>query len=81
MSGAILLDGGFSSMRDRFDWPTAKRMLSPPAFGGISVEAFLSGIPEHTGLARTPEIERSSFRWSGSTDAGGSTHASRARTT
>jgi pimeloyl-ACP methyl ester carboxylesterase len=57
VSGAILLDGGFSSMRDRFDWPTARRVLSPPAFGGISVEAFLAGIPEHTDLARTPEIE------------------------
>ncbi len=57
VSGAILLDGGFSSMRDRFDWRAAKRVLSPPAFGGIPVEAFLSGIPEHTGLARTQEIE------------------------
>ena len=41
VSGAILLDGGFSSMRDRFDWRTAKRVLSPPAFGGIPVEGFL----------------------------------------
>jgi pimeloyl-ACP methyl ester carboxylesterase len=57
VSGAILLDGGFSSMRDRFDWRTAKRVLSPPAFGGIPVEAFVSGIPEQTGLERTPEIE------------------------
>ena len=57
IGGAILLDGGFGSMRDRFDWPTAKRMLSPPAFGGITVETFLAGIPEHTGLERTPEIE------------------------
>jgi pimeloyl-ACP methyl ester carboxylesterase len=57
VSGAILLDGGFSSMRDRFDWRTAKAVLSPPAFGGIPVEAFVAGIPEHTGLARTPEIE------------------------
>jgi pimeloyl-ACP methyl ester carboxylesterase len=57
VSGAILLDGGFSSMRDRFDWRTAKRLLSPPAFGGIPVEAFVAGIPEHTGLARTPEVE------------------------
>jgi pimeloyl-ACP methyl ester carboxylesterase len=57
VSGAILLDGGFSSMRDRFDWRTAKRVLSPPAFGKIQVETFLSGIPEHIGLARTPEIE------------------------
>lgn len=57
VSGAILLDGGFSSMRDRFDWRTAKAVLSPPAFGGIPVEAFVAGIPEHSGLARTPEIE------------------------
>jgi lipase len=57
VSGALLLDGGFSSMRDRFDWRTAKHVLSPPAFGGIPVEAFVAGIPEHTGLARTPEIE------------------------
>jgi pimeloyl-ACP methyl ester carboxylesterase len=32
-------------------------MLSPPAFGDITVETFLDGIPEHTGLERTPEIE------------------------
>jgi pimeloyl-ACP methyl ester carboxylesterase len=57
VSGAMLLDGGFSSMRDRFDWRTAKAVLSPPAFGGIPVEAFVAGIPEHTGLARTPAIE------------------------
>jgi pimeloyl-ACP methyl ester carboxylesterase len=57
VSGAILLDGGFSSMRDRFDWRTAKRLLSPPAFGGIPVESFVAGIPEHTGLERTPEVE------------------------
>ena len=57
VSGAVLLDGGFSSMRDRFDWRTAKAMLSPPAFGGVPVEAFLEGIPEHTGLERTPQIE------------------------
>jgi pimeloyl-ACP methyl ester carboxylesterase len=57
VGGAVLLDGGFGSMRDRFDWPTAKQMLSPPAFGDITVETFLDGIPEHTGLERTPEIE------------------------
>jgi pimeloyl-ACP methyl ester carboxylesterase len=57
VSGAILLDGGFSSMRDRFDWRTAKAVLSPPPFAGIPVGAFVAGIPEHTGLVRTPEIE------------------------
>jgi pimeloyl-ACP methyl ester carboxylesterase len=57
VSGAILVDGGFSSMRDRFDWRTAKAMLSPPPFGGIPVEAFVAGISEHTGLEHTPEVE------------------------
>src|SRR5262249_40178164 len=57
VGGAILLDGGFGSMRDRFDWPTAKRILSPPVFGDMGVHEFLAGRPEHTGLARTPEVE------------------------
>jgi pimeloyl-ACP methyl ester carboxylesterase len=57
VSGVILLDGGFSSMRDRFDWPTAKAVLSPPPFAGIPVETFVAGIPEHSGLERSPEIE------------------------
>ena len=57
VSGAILLDGAFSSMRERFDWPTAKAVLSPPPFADIPLEAFVAGIPEHTGLERTPEIE------------------------
>ena len=57
VAGAILLDGGFSSMRDRLDWRTAKTVLSPPALDGIPIEAFVAGIPEHTGLAGTPEIE------------------------
>jgi pimeloyl-ACP methyl ester carboxylesterase len=57
IGGAILLDGGFASMRDRFDWRRARETLSPPAFGRISVETLLAGIPEHTGLERTPGIE------------------------
>jgi pimeloyl-ACP methyl ester carboxylesterase len=57
VSGAILLDGGFSSMRDRLNWRTAKTVLSPPALDGSPVEAFVAGIPEHTGLAGTPEFE------------------------
>ena len=32
-------------------------VLSPPPFAGIPVEAFVAGIPDHTGLPRTPEIE------------------------
>ena len=52
----MLLDGGFLTMRDRFDWATAKRMLAPPEFAGITVDRFLRRIhrnlvahdPRHT---------------------------------
>ncbi len=51
IAGALLLDGGFGSMRDRFDWKTAKQVLAPPAFGTITVEGFLSRI--HSVLGRS----------------------------
>jgi pimeloyl-ACP methyl ester carboxylesterase len=49
--GTILLDGGFVTMRERFDWTTAKRALAPPEFGGITVDAFLRRV--HRNLGRT----------------------------
>ncbi|HEX9124318.1 MAG TPA: alpha/beta hydrolase, partial [Actinomycetota bacterium] len=59
VAGAILLDGGFSNMRDRMDWPTARRVLAPPDIDGMPLERFLewprramSGL-----LTVTPEIE------------------------
>src|SRR5262245_54132227 len=55
--GALLLDGAFGSLRDRFDWRSARRTLAPPVFGGIPVEAFVGGIRKHTGLEPTPAIE------------------------
>jgi pimeloyl-ACP methyl ester carboxylesterase len=42
VSGAILLDGGFSNLRDRMDWPTAKRLLAPPDIDGMPLERFLA---------------------------------------
>ena len=59
VAGAFLLDGGFGSMRDRFDWRTAKQVLAPPAFETITVEGFRSGIRAVLGrsVAVTPAVE------------------------
>ena len=54
IGGTVLLDGGFITMRGRLDWTTAKRTLSPPSFGGITVDAFLSRV--HRNLGRTIPI-------------------------
>ena len=54
IAGAVLLDGGFLSMRECFDWRTAKEALAPPAFGGIGVDEFLARI--HDRLGRTIPI-------------------------
>src|SRR2546430_9326157 len=44
VSGLILLDGGFASMRDRMDWKSAKEMLAPPPIAGMHVDQYLSMI-------------------------------------
>jgi pimeloyl-ACP methyl ester carboxylesterase len=41
VSGLILLDGGFSSMRERMDWKTAKQMLTPPSIAGMHVDQYV----------------------------------------
>ena len=51
IGGTVLLDGGFVTMRERFDWATAKRTLSPPEFGGITLDTFLQRV--HRNLGRT----------------------------
>jgi pimeloyl-ACP methyl ester carboxylesterase len=60
LGGAVLLDGGFLSMRERFDWRTARQTLAPPAFGGITVDAFLSRVHRNLGrtIPITPEVDR-----------------------
>ena len=59
VSGLILLDGGFMSMRGRMDWRTTKEMLAPPPIAGMHID-------EYVGLMRgfmsdqldvTPEVE------------------------
>jgi pimeloyl-ACP methyl ester carboxylesterase len=59
VSGAILLDGGFSSMRDQMGWRTAKESLAPPPIAGMHVEDFLSMVRGFMSrsLEVTPEIE------------------------
>jgi pimeloyl-ACP methyl ester carboxylesterase len=81
VSGAILLDGGFSSMRERFDWRTAKQVLSPRRSAGSRSRRSCPGSPSTPDWRVRRRSRGSSFRWSGSTDAGESTRASRARTT
>jgi pimeloyl-ACP methyl ester carboxylesterase len=54
VGGTVLLDGGFVTLRERFDWTTARRTLAPPEFGGITVEAFLRRV--HRNLGRTMPI-------------------------
>lgn len=59
VAGALLLDGGFGSMRDRFDWRTAKRELAPPSFETITVDTFLARIRSMLGrsVPVTPALE------------------------
>jgi pimeloyl-ACP methyl ester carboxylesterase len=57
--GLVLVDGGFLSLRDRFDWATAKRVLAPPEIRGTPVEEFLRRAVDRLGseLDVTPEIQ------------------------
>jgi pimeloyl-ACP methyl ester carboxylesterase len=57
--GAVLIDGGFLNLRDRFDWPMARETLAPPPIAGTPVHAFLHEIRRHLGKALevTPAVE------------------------
>ena len=59
VSGDVLVDGGFLSMRDRMDWRTARTMLSPPQLKGMSLEQFRAGMRTFTqgAVELTPEVE------------------------
>jgi pimeloyl-ACP methyl ester carboxylesterase len=59
VSGDVLLDGGFLSMRDRMDWRTARTMLAPPQLKGMSLEQFRAGMRNFTrgAVEITPEVE------------------------
>jgi pimeloyl-ACP methyl ester carboxylesterase len=59
VGAAVLIDGGFLNLRDRFDWSEARKVLAPPPVAGTPVHAFLHGIRHHLGRALevTPEVE------------------------
>lgn len=59
VAGIVLVDGGFLSMRDRFDWATAREQLAPPDPAGVTLERFRRAIARSTrgALELTPEIE------------------------
>ena len=53
VAGAVLLDGGFMSMRDRIDWQAARELLRPPDIDGMHVDEFLRRWSGATGLPLT----------------------------
>jgi pimeloyl-ACP methyl ester carboxylesterase len=59
VAGAVLVDGGLSSLRETMDWPTVKEQLAPPRLAGMPVEEFRGMIRTFLGGAVevTPEIE------------------------
>ncbi len=59
VSGAVLIDGGFLSMRDRMDWRTARTVLAPPELKGMPLEPFRAGLRSFTrgAIEVTPEVE------------------------
>lgn len=59
VGACVLVDGGFASLRDRFDWRSAREFLAPPKFAGAPVEQFLGRMRARLGAAMTvtPEVE------------------------
>jgi pimeloyl-ACP methyl ester carboxylesterase len=59
VGAAVLVDGGFVSLRERMDWATARRELAPPPIAGTPVDEFLKWVRGTLGdvLDVTPEIE------------------------
>lgn len=59
VAGAVLIDGGFIGLRERFDWRTARSVLAPPDLRGTPVHEFLERVRYRLGdtLDITPEVE------------------------
>jgi pimeloyl-ACP methyl ester carboxylesterase len=59
VAGAILLDGGFGSLRDHMDWATTREALAPPHLAGMPVDEFLALLRQMVGpsMPVTPQIE------------------------
>lgn len=59
VAGAVLLDGGFITLRDLMNWETTKTRLAPPPLAGLRVDEFLGlvrGRMEGV-LQMTPDVE------------------------
>ncbi len=52
--GAVLVDGGFLTLRDRMDWPTTREILAPPDLAGMRLERLLRFV--HRGLGPFVEV-------------------------
>lgn len=59
IAGAVLVDGGVTSLHRSMDWPTAKERLAPPHLKGLPLEEFRSMIRTFSAdaLDLTPEAE------------------------
>jgi pimeloyl-ACP methyl ester carboxylesterase len=55
--GAVLLDGGVSSLGEMGPWPEVKRQLAPPHLAGMPVEEFRAAIQMWMPMPVTPTIE------------------------
>lgn len=60
LSRLVLVDGGFSQMSDRMDWPTARRVLAPPRSAGMPLDQLLEMVRTRTPLGRmwNDDVER-----------------------
>src|SRR5512141_2067619 len=43
IAGAVLVDGGIGSMRERMSWREARERLAPPDLAGMPIGQFLAG--------------------------------------
>jgi pimeloyl-ACP methyl ester carboxylesterase len=59
VDGAVLVDGGISSLRETMDWATVKERLAPPHLAGMPVDEFRAMIRTFLGedIEITPQIE------------------------
>lgn len=57
ISGAVLLDGGLTSLKGMGPWEEVKQRLAPPYLAGMPVEEFRAAIPRWMPMPVTPTIE------------------------
>jgi pimeloyl-ACP methyl ester carboxylesterase len=59
ISGLILLDGGFLSMRSHMNWKSAREMLAPPPLAGMPIDRYVSMVRQSMpgDMEFTTEIE------------------------